>query len=317
MDPTMGQSVIGQAVFGGAENNDAPAIGMSGYLSVADMQADQQAAGTEASGLTGVEADTVVGDEVSTEAALAAVVEEPAAPAPAAPAIVYPSGLVDFNKPFQVFDANDDSDVHTDAKIIAVLKGNAYPVVIVSHHGGEQVVGQFDTDGDEMNGELKVENLETEPVTRYGVLIKQGRDYSLHDELFKSEHEAGDVSLDYDQSIALVFPITIPVPGTAPFNDVPGLPQGTEAIEEEDDHVVPTTAAPVEPPHPDARWVNGRLIKPGDKVRATKRGDLAERVCTVIKTQDDHKRTLFIQADDGSNGPYWALNSKIRPYHGF
>src|SRR5438477_12717746 len=32
--PTMGQSVIGQAVFGGAENNDAPSIGMSGYLSL-------------------------------------------------------------------------------------------------------------------------------------------------------------------------------------------------------------------------------------------------------------------------------------------
>ena len=222
MDPTMGQAVVtGQATFGGWRRVPA-APGMSAYLSVADMQADQ-ASGTEASGVvTGEEAHASV--DAGRRSGLAIAAEAPPSP----PAVIYPSGrVVDFNKPFQVFDANDDEVIHEDAKIIAVLTGNSYPVVIVSRHDGEQVVSQFDTDGDEMQGELKVENIVTEPVTKYGVLIKQGRGYSLSSDLFASERDAyAGTSVDYNESIALVFPITIPVPGSAPLQRCVGPARG-------------------------------------------------------------------------------------------
>src|SRR5882724_10660708 len=58
MDPTMGQAVTGQATFGGGEEEEnfhqPTTPGMSAYLSVADMQADQ-AGGTEASGVVATE----------------------------------------------------------------------------------------------------------------------------------------------------------------------------------------------------------------------------------------------------------------------
>jgi hypothetical protein len=282
MDPTMGE---------------AAGIGMSGYVSQDHMQADQ------ASNETSAVAETIEAEVL------------PPTQGPAAPTTNYPAGVVDFNKPFMVFNSENDSDIHDDPKVLTLLVGNPYPVVVVSRHQGEQVINQFDTDGDEVNGELKAENLETGPRILYGVLIRLGRrDYSLSDELFSDEQAArGGTTLEHDEVIASVFPVTIPgfdgSEVTAETLDGDEEPNGFD--EEESDAEETGDVQPISDPN--ARWVNGRLIKTGDKVRARKTGDFSERVCTVIKTRDDHKRTLFIQADADGSEPYWALNKKVHP----
>jgi hypothetical protein len=278
MDPTMGQTTLGTT---GIASVGLPAV--TGPDTFGDAEPMQ---------------------EVQSSEIIQAVVVEHEATPPAPPATNYPVGIIDFNKPFQVFDANDDSEIHDNARVLAVLTGNAYPVVIVSEHNGEQVVGQFDTDGDEMNGDLKVENLDMAPRIMFGVLIKQGREYSLSDELFNSERDAHDQTFLSDGQIAAVFPVTIPG-ADGQFAVVQAVVEG-ESEEQDDDTNVHVMA------DPNARWVNGRLIKPGDKVRARKTGESYEQVCTVIKTRDDSMRSLFIQADIDGSAPYWALNKKIR-----
>jgi hypothetical protein len=238
---------------------------------------------------------------------------------PLAPATNYPAGVVDFNKPFIVFDAYDDSVIHDDARVLTVLTGNAYPVVVLTRHDGEEVIHQFDTDGDDVEGELKAENLESGPRVLYGVLIRQGRrDYGLRDELFASEEAARhETELADDEVIASVFPVTIPgLEGSSAILsgvvEVPGGDNESDHLavedEESDEHVEEAAVN-----DPNARWVNGRMIKPGNKVRARKTGEYVDRVCTVIKTRDDHKRALFIQPDEDGHDPYWALNKKIYP----
>src|SRR5882724_5404685 len=225
MDPTMGETA---------------GIGMSGYVSQEHMQADQ--ASNETSSVVEI-----------TEAEVL-----PPAQEPVAPTTNYPAGVVDFNKPFTVFDAYNNSAIHDDAKVLAVLTGNTYPVVVISVHDGEQVINQFDTDGDDINGELKAENLETGPRILYGVLIRQSRrDFGLRDELFASEEAARyETTLDHDEVIASVFPVTIPG-----YEDSAAVIEGISGDvgleddhddEEVDDHVGQTA-------NPDARWVNGYL----------------------------------------------------------
>src|SRR6267142_3869685 len=278
MDPTMGETA---------------GLGMSGHVSQDHMQADQASNETSAVVQT-IEAEVL-----------------PPAQEPVAPTTNYPAGVVDFNKPFTVFDAYDDSEIHDDAKVLAVLTGNAYPVVVISVHDGEQVINQFDTDGDDVNGELKAENLETGPRILYGVLIRQGRrDYGLSDELFISEEAARhETTLDHDEVIASVFPVAIPgFEGSAAVVEGISGDVGVEADhddEEVEEHVGQAA-------NPDARWVNGYLFAPGDKVRARKTGEGFERVCKVIKTREDHRRTLFIQPDQEGYGPYWALSTSDR-----
>jgi hypothetical protein len=319
MDPTMGQAVTGQATFGGEEAIHEPNTpGMSAYLSVSDMQADQ-AGGTEASGV-------VTEETISTGAAIdgvqtAAEVIPPAPSAPPAPpAPRYPAGSVDFNKPFEVFDENTPDDLLTDVRILTVLAGNSYPVVIVGRHRGEQIILQFDTDGDEQNGEFKAENLESEPRTVYVRLFRDGREVTVDQEVYDSQDE-GEAAYTHDRHLMIgVFPIVIPprdgaqrlndVSGGASFNsDSDGIEDEHESDDLEGTDVVETLPVPT---NPDARYVNGKLFAPGDTVRAHRSG-FGERVGTVVKTREHSYQTLFVSFNDGTN-PYWALNKNIRTY---
>lgn len=222
-------------------------------------------------------------------AVTAAVVE---APSIEAPATNYPAGRVDFNKPFDIFSSYDDTDVHTDVSVIAVLKGNSYPVVVVSTNGvGDQVVAQFDTDGDSVDGDLKAENKFVGETTKFIAIYRDGREFGVHDELFDSEADAITEKGD-DNDFYAALPITIPA----------------SKQEIETDTAEETTTELSE----GAVQVGSYTLKPGDKVRAYRRG-CGERTCTVIKTRTtDPWKSLYIQADGDGSGPYWALNKNIR-----
>lgn len=222
-------------------------------------------------------------------AVTAAVVE---APSIEAPATNYPAGRVDFNKPFDIFSSYDDTDVHTDVSVIAVLKGNSYPVVVVSTNGvGDQVVAQFDTDGDSVDGDLKAKNKFVGETTKFIAIYRDGREFGVHDELFDSEADAISEKGD-DNDFYAVLPITIPA----------------SKQEIETDTAEETTTELSE----GAVQVGSYTLKPGDKVRAYRRG-FGERTCTVIKTRTtDPWKSLYIQADGDGSGPYWALNKNIR-----
>jgi hypothetical protein len=303
MDPTMGHAVTGQATFGGEEEVHQP--GMSADLSVSDMQADQ-AGGTEASG--------VVEEGPSEVIEVAALAIPPAPPAPTVPR--YPAGIVDFNKPFEVFNDSDDSDIVTDLKILSVLAGNSYPVVIIGRHGHEQVVLQFDTDGDEQNGEFKAENLDAGPRTVYIRLFREGREIRADEETYDSADDA-EGAYDHGNEVIGAFPIVLPPregASQSDFLDVTGGDDFDSGVEEDEEHndIEGTTEPQLVATNPDARYVNGRLYAPGDSVRAY-RNSFGDRVGKVVKTRDHSYQTLFVQFEDGTN-PYWALNKNIRTY---
>jgi hypothetical protein len=214
-----------------------------------------------------------------------AVVETPAAEAPATN---YPAGVVDFNKPFQVF--GDDDTVHTDAKVVAVLTGNSYPVVVVStNEVGDQVVNQFDTDGDSVDVYLKVENFHVGERAAFVVILKDGRNFYPHDDLFDTESAAIDTVGDNSEFFA-VLPITIPA-----------TKQEIETAADEDSLDGQTDGSV---------QVNGYTVKAGDQVVAFRRG-FGERKATVLKVRNDFRKSLYIQPDDGTN-PYWASNKNVR-----
>jgi hypothetical protein len=287
MDPTMGQtSGIGQ------EHQH----GISAYLNHADMQADQVGAGAGAT----IEPATLT----------QAVVD-------AAP--VYPIGIVDFNKPFEVLDEHNHHEVYEDAKILTILAGSAYQVVIIARHNGEQVIHQFDTDGDEQNGDLKVENLDPSPRTVFIRLLRDGRDISAEEKVYDTEIEAHGAFSSSGMTLIGIFPVVIPPRDrtAAIIASVEGDDFSVEDDEESDDlagtedtSLVSTGSA--SPTNPDAHYVNGKLYTPGDGVRAYRQG-MGERVGSVVKTREHSWKTLFIQFNDGSN-PYWALNKNIRNY---
>jgi hypothetical protein len=315
MDPTMGQAVTGQATFGGEEALHEPNTpGMSAYLTVGDMQADQ-AGGTEASGVVG-DLVTAAADIDGVQLVAEVIPPAPSAP-PAPPAVVYPSGHVDFNKPFEVFDENNPDDYLTDVQILTVLHGNGYPIVVVGRNHGEQVILQFDTDGDEVNGEYKAENIETGPRTLYVRLYRDGRDVSADTETYDSQDGAEGAYTSDRHTLIGAFPVVIPprdgTPAQSEFVDVTGDDHGIEDDEEHDDiggsEVIETLPVPT---NPGARYVNGKLFAPGDSVRAHRSG-FGERVGKVLKTREHSYQTLFVSFNDGTN-PYWALNKNIRTY---
>ncbi|MCA1379467.1 hypothetical protein I6F34_01360 [Bradyrhizobium sp. BRP05] len=225
-----------------------------------------------------------------------------------APATNYPAGKVDFNKPFDVFSSYDDTDVHTDVSVLAVLKGNSYPVVVVSTNGvGDQVIAQFDTDGDSVDGDLKAENKFVGETTKFIAIYRDGREFGVHDELFDSEADAIGEKGD-DKDFWAVLPITIP----AAKQEIE-----TEADDEEghdEEHHEAVTAADHEIPSglPEgSKRINGFVLKPGDKVRAWRRY-VGERTCTVVKFRDSVPgKSTLIQPDDGSKR-YYAWDSSIR-----
>jgi hypothetical protein len=326
MDPTMGQAPIAtvsdeqQTLTTETVSN---VIGMSGYVNRDHMAAD--VASTLA-----YPADTeAFAADVSTETVLAAVTgeEQPVAAevlpeTPPSPP-KYPVGKIDFNKPFEIFRADDFNQSLTEASIIAVLTQGTHPVVIAGYDGadGEHIVLQFDLEGDDISGDWTLENLSTEPQTKFVRLFVDGdRNYTVDDTLYDTEGEANRAHTYTD--VFGVFPIVIPPRAPAVIEAtalVPTEELTDDEYSEEEEHdegadfqsetaVVET--APAAPPHPDAKWVNGRLIAPGQVVRFHKQY-IGVRDVEVIKTRDHAYATLFVKPMDGSN-PYWALNKNLR-----
>ncbi|MGJ4945140.1 hypothetical protein ACQR1W_31585 [Bradyrhizobium sp. HKCCYLS1011] len=215
-----------------------------------------------------------------------------------APETSYPVGNVDFNKPFEVFDANAEDVRHTNAKILTVLAGNSYPVVVVSHDGSEEVVTQFDTDGDSLDGELKVENVAPAiEQTKFVAIFKHGRSFGAGEVLYDTAAAVFD-AFRHNGSFFATLPVTIP----AIKQEIPPVVVSDEEDEDEGETV---DAGP--------KYINGMTLKAGDKVRSYRR-NRGSRTCTVIKTRHhpSHKQ-LFIKADNGQEEPYWALNKNISP----
>lgn len=332
MDPTMGQAPIfaNEQQPLSAPEASASVISMSGYLNQADMQADQ-AGGTEASGLAPAEPEVFAAD-VSTETVLAAVTgeEQPAVaetlPAPVTPPEPpkYPIGKIDFNKPFEVFKNDDYQEQLTDVSIIAVLSHGTHRVVIAgtNTNDDEHIVLQFDLEGDDINGDWVVENISTEPQTKFVRLFIDGDRHITVDETLYDTKGEGDRAHTYTDVLG-VFPVVIPprvveAPVVEAVVETAELSDDEYSEEEEHDDagqfeaavVDATPPAPPAPPHPDAKWVNGRLIGPGQIVSAY-RQKYGTRQVEVIKTRDHAYQALFVKAQDGTN-PYWALNKNIR-----
>ena len=326
MDPTMGQASFAPISSEQplATEPASNVIGMSGYLNQAAMQADQ-AGGTQATGLAPAEPEVFAAD-VSTEQVVAAVIgEEPvieAQPVPEAPAAPkYPIGKVDFNKPFEIFRYDDYQQQLTDAKIIAVLSSATHPVVVAGIDGDDDhIVIQFNLEGEDISGDWTLENLSTEPQTKFiRVFVDNERTLTADETVYDTEAAANRAYNHGD--VFGVFPITIPPRAVAE----PVVEASTEEVtddeySEEEEHdegdadfhveaavVEPTPPAP---PHPDAKWVNGRLIAPGQMIRAY-RPRCGVRDVEVLKTRDHAYQSLFIKPQDGSN-PYWALNKNLR-----
>ncbi|WLB84980.1 hypothetical protein [Bradyrhizobium elkanii] len=348
MDPTMGQTSTYGVVLANeqqptnllpAPTETASVVSMSGYLNRADMQADQ-AAGTEASGLTSeidngallaaaigsqpvAETSEVFAADVTTEQAFAAITaEEPvveALPAPEAPPSLpkYPVGKVDFNKPFEIYRTDDNQDFLTEVVILSVLADATHPVVIAGYHDneGERLVLQFDLDGDDIRGDWVFENISTDPQTKFvRLFIDDERTLTVDETLYDSELAA---NREYHHGDVFgIFPIVIPprVSASAIVEAAVVEGDGSDFNEEEehdeagDEDVAEVVEAA--PPHPDAKWVNGRLIAPGQTVSAY-RQRFGTRQVEVIKTRDHAYQTLFVKPQDGTN-PYWALNKNIR-----
>ncbi|WP_315729875.1 hypothetical protein [Bradyrhizobium sp. SZCCHNRI2010] len=246
----------------------------------------------------GVTAQATFGDPVPMDETNVAVESNVVVAAPStAPETSYPVGTVDFNKPFEVFDANDDETRHTNARVLAVLAGNNYPVVVVSHDGSEEVVTQFDTDGDSIDGELKVENIAPAiEQTKFVAIFREGRGFASSDDLYDTESAVFDAFRHEPKFFAAVS-LTIP----AHKQEIPALVVEDDEEGEGDD----ADAGP--------KYINGMTLKAGDKVRSYRR-NRGSRTCTILKTRDypSHKQ-LFIKADNGQEQPYWALNKNISP----
>ena len=53
------------------------------------------------------------------------------------------------------------------------------------------------------------------------------------------------------------------------------------------------------------------VFQPGEKV-SVYRKNRGQRTCTVIKTRDDQWKSLYVQADNGGEEPYWARNVNVK-----
>jgi hypothetical protein len=201
-------------------------------------------------------------------------------------------------------------------------------VVIAGQDGGEHIVLQFDLEGDDISGDWSLENLSTEPQVKYiRLLIDDERTLTTDETVYDSEASAKRV---YDHGDLFgIFPITIPprvpevvetpVVAAADIVDLNEELTDDEYTEEEEHdegdadfqaEAPVVEQAPAAPPHPDAKWVNGRLIAPGQVVRFHKQY-AGVRDVEVVKTRDHAYATLFVKPMDGTN-PYWALNKNLR-----
>jgi hypothetical protein len=230
----------------------------------------------------------------------------------------FPIGLIDFNLPIVVVSNDHNEDAYDNAQIITVLKGSLHPVVITFWEHGEQKVEQFDTDGDSVSGDYKVEQDQPYPRTLYVVIGREGRNLVLDPELYASEEAARDESTLDD--IANVYPVVVEAPAPTLADDVAGADShvGGEKdegslieSEEEDDDLEGTEAlAPTADEAPTEMYVAGRNRRVGETVHAFRKG-FGVRICTIQKLRRDAHKSLYINANDGTES-YWARNVNIR-----
>lgn len=247
---------------------------------------------------------------------------EAPAPAPETPPSIqqYPIGLIDFNLPILVVDANDDQELLDNPSIVTVLKGSLHPVVVSFWSQGEQRIDQFDTDGDSLSGDFKIEQDQPYPRTMFVVIGRDGRNLVLDPDLYASEAAAAEET-NIDE-IAGIFPVVIqakeepPVVAAETISDFHdgGVESDEQSIEEEGDEDVEGTdeaEAEVDPNAPPTEmYVAGRMRRVGDTVYA-KRKDFGVRECTVTKLRRDATKSLCLQPKDGT-AAYWAWNSHVR-----
>ncbi|WP_029081193.1 hypothetical protein [Bradyrhizobium sp. th.b2] len=241
--------------------------------------------------------------------------EQPAAETPPTPP-QYPIGLIDFNQPIAIVDADNSytEDVFDNPQILTVLKCSVHPVVISFWKHGEQCIAQFDTDGDSSCGNYKVEQDLIYPATRYVVVGRDGRSLKVDEELYVTEEAArNETAID---DIAGVFQVVIEAPAPTLAQNVAGAEThvGDEAEEDENETVV--AAAPVAAPvtaaldAPTEMYVAGRMRKVGETVHAYRNG-FGTRICTILKLRRASRKSLYVDPKDG-NEPYWALNKNVR-----
>jgi hypothetical protein len=284
MDPTQGNPVL--------------LPGPSAYLiSAQEMRAEivtQEASAAEAS----IEATTVAVETTAT-----AEVIPPQSTS-------WPIGLVDFNKPIIVMDEYREDVISDNPQILTVLKGSMYPVVVSYWHDGEQKIGQFDTDGAMLDGDLTIENDEPYPRTIFVLVRHEGRKLTVDEQAYVSAEAARSEASE--DEIAGIFPLVIEAPkpvivGT--HADAVIVDEASdEGVEDEDDgdDVAGTVVSASQPTE---LYVAGRMRRVGDTVRAYRKGE-GTRECVITKLDRDHKRSLCIKPADGK--AYWALNKNIQ-----
>jgi hypothetical protein len=243
------------------------------------------------------------------------------APAPETPPTIpqYPIGLIDFNLPIAVIPVDEYDETEFDRPlIVAVLKGSLHPIVVSFWKTGEQCIDQFDTDGDSLSGDHKVEQDSPYPRTMFVVVGRDGRKLVLDEDLYASEEAAREETGLSD--VAGIFPLVIharPAPEPVVEASTPA-PQLDEAFsdqhdgdiesEEQEDEV--EEPAPTPPEAPTEMYVAGQMRRVGQTVHASRQG-FGVRVCTIVKLRRDARKSLYIDPKDG-NGPYWAMNKNIR-----
>lgn len=242
----------------------------------------------------------------------------PVADAPAA-APQYPIGLIDFNQPIAVLDHDDYADeVYGNPSIVTILKGSMHPVVVTFWKHGEQCIEQFDTDGDSMSGDYKIEQELVYPAVRYVVIGRDGRNLVVDEELYSSE-EAAREKTDLED-IAAVVMVTIEAPAPTLADDVAGAGSVHDGIDEgfgddsdESEESEEEGGEATKPPAveaPTEMYVAGRPRHVGETVHAYRNG-FGTRVCTILKMRRDSRKSLYLDPQDG-NEPYWALNKNVR-----
>lgn len=242
----------------------------------------------------------------------------PVADAPAA-APQYPIGLIDFNQPIAVLDHDDYADeVYGNPSIVTILKGSMHPVVVTFWKHGEQCIEQFDTDGDSMSGDYKIEQELVYPAVRYVVIGRDGRNLVVDEELYSSE-EAAREKTDLEDVAAVVM-VTIEAPAPTLADDVAGAGSVHDGIDEgfgddsdeseESEEEGGETTKPPAVEAPTEMYVAGRPRHVGETVHAYRNG-FGTRVCTILKMRRDSRKSLYLDPKDG-NEPYWALNKNVR-----
>jgi hypothetical protein len=211
---------------------------------------------------------------------LTAAPEVPSAPeAPQAQQVyVIPvEGSVDWNKAIEARD--DATDEILPARVLMHDARGAFPVVVVIDDHGDDVVRQFDHDGETDTSEYTVRNVRVGPQTVYVAVCRDDESLFVDDETYETEEAAGQV-----YGVVAVGSVTIPVEGQSEASA----------------------------PNVDVVYVAGRNRRVGEEVAFNRpRHGLGLRYGKIVAIRSDRKRCLKVAPYDGSN-PYWALNSSVQ-----